>query len=139
MDKRVCPYCRFPIHDGEDVVVCPSCETAHHADCWRENGGCARFGCPHSPGMRALNPLVVDLSPPRRAPGRGELLDACPHCLQPIPAGSRVCPWCGRETVAPLPSRRWWESSPLAAALAVVLSILITVGLILLIVWFLGP
>jgi len=107
MDGRVCPYCRFPVLDSEGAVVCPSCDTPHHRDCWEENGGCARFGCPHSPGMRPQSPLVVELSPPVR-----------------------------QSAVA---LRHWWEGSLLATLGAVALSVLITVGLILLLVGLFGP
>lgn len=48
---KVCPYCRFPIKAGDEVVICPSCAVPHHADCWRENGGCTTYGCPSSPQM----------------------------------------------------------------------------------------
>ena len=42
---KTCPYCRFPIKPGEDIVVCPACKVPHHEDCWRENGGCTTYGC----------------------------------------------------------------------------------------------
>lgn len=28
-----------------EITKCPTCETAHHADCWQYNQGCAIFGC----------------------------------------------------------------------------------------------
>lgn len=46
-----CPFCLWALHDESErhaeqqVVVCPICETAYHADCWAESGGCATFGC----------------------------------------------------------------------------------------------
>lgn len=42
---KTCPYCRFPIKPGEEIVVCPECEVPHHADCWDENDGCTTYGC----------------------------------------------------------------------------------------------
>lgn len=51
----VCPYCRTKIgtetigaEDGP--IVCEGCGTAHHADCYAENGGCTIFGCSKAPG-----------------------------------------------------------------------------------------
>ncbi len=51
LSGKVCPYCRFPIKAGEEVVVCPSCAVPHHTDCWRENGGCTTYGCQGRPQM----------------------------------------------------------------------------------------
>lgn len=27
------------------MIVCPACNIPHHAECWRENGGCTTYGC----------------------------------------------------------------------------------------------
>lgn len=42
-----CPYDHDTFKIGDRVVICPGmCKSAHHADCWRENGNkCATFGC----------------------------------------------------------------------------------------------
>jgi TM2 domain-containing membrane protein YozV len=46
----VCPYCRSEIGDAEEERKdCPGCGTAHHADCFAENGGCTIFGCSQAP------------------------------------------------------------------------------------------
>ena len=42
---KECPFCKTPFKDGEDIVVCDSCEMPHHRACWEENGGCTTFGC----------------------------------------------------------------------------------------------
>jgi TM2 domain-containing membrane protein YozV len=44
-----CPYCRTPFEADNEVVTCPACGTAHHADCALENGGCTVFGCSKAP------------------------------------------------------------------------------------------
>jgi TM2 domain-containing membrane protein YozV len=44
-----CPYCRAPIEPDEEAIVCESCATPHHADCYAENGGCTVFGCSKAP------------------------------------------------------------------------------------------
>ncbi len=46
---KLCPYCRFPIKAGDEVVTCPDCQTTLHADCWRANEGCTTYGCRSSP------------------------------------------------------------------------------------------
>ena len=44
-----CPYCRTPFEADDEIVTCPACGTAHHADCFAENGGCTVFGCSQAP------------------------------------------------------------------------------------------
>lgn len=46
----ICPYCSAPIEpDPERRRYCHACGTAHHAECWDENGGCTVFGCTAAP------------------------------------------------------------------------------------------
>lgn len=42
---KTCPYCRFPLKPGEQVLLCPACKVPHHLDCWQENEGCTTYGC----------------------------------------------------------------------------------------------
>jgi len=50
MSAAICPYCRTPIDpaSGEEML-CTGCGTPHHADCYKENGGCTIFGCANAP------------------------------------------------------------------------------------------
>lgn len=50
---RVCPYCRFPLKEGVEIVVCGVCGASHHADCWHDNGGCAVIACAGGPAATA--------------------------------------------------------------------------------------
>ncbi|TXI87421.1 MAG: DUF4339 domain-containing protein [Cupriavidus sp.] len=43
-----CPYCREAVEEDERMI-CPSCKTPHHPDCWHENEGCTIFGCENTP------------------------------------------------------------------------------------------
>jgi TM2 domain-containing membrane protein YozV len=50
MSAAVCPYCRTPIEpDSGERFLCTGCGTPHHADCFKENGGCTVFGCSAAP------------------------------------------------------------------------------------------
>jgi hypothetical protein len=40
-----CGVCQSPIHPGEHTTTCPDCALTFHADCWKENYGCAAYGC----------------------------------------------------------------------------------------------
>lgn len=42
---KVCPYCKAEFKEGDDVVICSTCEMPHHKECWIENQGCTTFGC----------------------------------------------------------------------------------------------
>ncbi len=36
-----CPVCGLIFTDNDDVVVCPTCGTPHHRECYKNSGGCA--------------------------------------------------------------------------------------------------
>jgi hypothetical protein len=42
---RKCAFCQSAIGPNDDVAPCPFCGQPHHAECWRENGGCTVYGC----------------------------------------------------------------------------------------------
>lgn len=42
---KVCPYCKTPFIESDEIVVCSICDMPHHKDCWIENQGCTTFGC----------------------------------------------------------------------------------------------
>lgn len=42
--ESLCPFCREEI-SRLDETSCDLCGTLHHVSCWKENGGCAVFGC----------------------------------------------------------------------------------------------
>jgi hypothetical protein len=53
---RNCPYCRFPIKEGTDVTVCPTCSSPHHTECWNDNQGCAIIACASGPSAASVPP-----------------------------------------------------------------------------------
>ncbi len=68
MSQTVCPYCRYPLDSGQAQVACRRYGHRHHADCWRDNGGCAIYGC----GSTTSDPVQDDgvvLYPPLDEPG----------------------------------------------------------------------
>ncbi len=42
---RMCPFCQSNIIHETDYLICDLCQTPHHFDCWRQNGGCTTYGC----------------------------------------------------------------------------------------------
>lgn len=39
-ENKLCPVCRQPFKDGDDIVVCPVCGTPHHRACYLEHNEC---------------------------------------------------------------------------------------------------
>ncbi|MBL4844156.1 MAG: hypothetical protein JKY65_01410 [Planctomycetes bacterium] len=50
-----CPYCHDQLSSAEAETTCGECSTRHHAECIRELGRCATYGCSES--------LIVPLVP----------------------------------------------------------------------------
>ncbi|HEX5245309.1 MAG TPA: FHA domain-containing protein [Tepidisphaeraceae bacterium] len=42
---ETCAICQSPMTQGEATHVCPSCGLVFHEECWKENRGCAAYGC----------------------------------------------------------------------------------------------
>jgi len=83
---QMCPFCRFPIKQGEEVITCPDCQATLHADCWRENGGCTTYGCPSSPQVAAARRTTEQAAPGTRSwPG---FSGTTPGTI-PLPLGAR--------------------------------------------------
>ena len=77
MTAAVCPYCRTNIGGEDRLVVCEGCGTAHHADCYTENGGCTIFGCSKGPGdepkVSVSTPELVAVASVQTGPGETRL------------------------------------------------------------------
>src|SRR5262245_28753171 len=92
MLTTLCPYCKDSVEENE-AVVWPSCESAHHVDCWTENGGtCSVFGCES------------------RLDDNGVL--GCPWCDEVyIHKDAPVCLNCGSQLMTPAEFRAVLEST----------------------------
>ena len=40
-----CAFCQTTISDSDVSVSCPKCRLEYHEGCWKDNEGCATFGC----------------------------------------------------------------------------------------------
>lgn len=86
---KTCPYCRFPIKPGEQITICPKCDTPHHTDCWEENEGCTTYGC--DGGQSAATPTAMPHVPqggyaPQYAPSQPPTYGT-PRPYAPTPRG----------------------------------------------------
>ena len=96
---RTCPYCQSETARGAAVVRCAKCDTPYHADCWRENGGCAVYGCASKACIPPLPPTPPRSGPrPPVAQSAGEL--RCPNCYARIQPHDDRCISCGRDLLA---------------------------------------
>lgn len=88
---KICPFCNTAIKEGEEVKLCPKCETPQHAACWEKNNGCAAPNC-HGQKDEQANKC--------RKCG-ATLADGqkfCVHCGTPVEANKKFfCVKCGAE------------------------------------------
>jgi TM2 domain-containing membrane protein YozV len=100
MSAVVCPYCRAPIDEHQDeLLVCASCGTPHHADCFHENGGCTVFGCTAAPPAEPkLSIGAHDLNSAPPAPAAVAVTRAAP----PPPLPPLVAPTATDNITPPL-------------------------------------
>lgn len=100
---RSCPICQVQILRGEPTAPCPTCELAHHDECWSANDGCGAYGCKHAPDTIKAAVATDDVA------WHGE--KTCPECRQKIKAQALVCLHCKANfwTREPI-SRAAWEA-----------------------------
>lgn len=55
-----CPICNTAFETGDVKTVCPACKLVFHSECWKENKGCATYGCSQ---VNALNPPIRGVPP----------------------------------------------------------------------------
>jgi hypothetical protein len=81
------------IHENETAVVCDKCKTEYHEDCWKENGGCAIYGCENSPKVMKDSHEQKDFTE-RICPACKEKISQfdsrCPICRTPIGTGDVI-------------------------------------------------
>ncbi len=85
----VCAFCLCSIGAGDAVTACPACRASYHDDCWRENGGCAVYGCSEVPAVEPRKAVEIPVS------YWGQESKPCPACGKEILAAAVRCRFCG--------------------------------------------
>ncbi|HEX8103655.1 MAG TPA: RING finger protein [Solirubrobacteraceae bacterium] len=120
---RACPYCRFPLKEGTEMVRCGVCSAPHHADCWTDNGnGCAVVACQGGPtaDTRAAAAAPTQVTPAPPAPNWAPQHQQQPVAAAPPPPPQPPQPAWAQQQPAPSSGGR---TGPWVLAAAVVLAI----------------
>lgn len=103
---NTCPYCLDPISETDEYVICDSCGTRHHLECWKENGGCCIRDCKKvcrqidveinedKPTVLTLSRESIESAVSRR---KARSLNPCIKCGRQVPEGELYCPDCVPE------------------------------------------
>ena len=92
-----CPGCEKPLHEDEDIVVCPDCGTPQHRSCWMENGRCVN-SARHAEGYR-WSPVISGVDDDDAFVIPDEVPD---EKFGEKPRETVVCAVCGSENLADL-------------------------------------
>lgn len=87
---RMCGVCQTPVGTDEAIGLCALCETLHHVECWRENGGCAAYGC------RAMPETIKNAEAQVPNTYWGQESKVCPGCHQEVKVAALRCRHCGQ-------------------------------------------
>lgn len=88
-EVATCPFCQTGVFETDESESCGECRTLYHADCWKENDGCAIYGCTNSAETIKWSDNQIPVS------YWGKETKACPSCSQEIVSSALRCKHCG--------------------------------------------
>lgn len=99
-ERTLCAICQTPIADGDARTECSGCHAGYHEECWKENGGCAVYGCSNVPATEGRTAIEVPVA------YWGQENKPCPVCNAQILAAALRCRHCGTvfQTARPVDS-----------------------------------
>lgn len=87
-EDYICPVCKQPLKDGEDIVACPQCGAPHHRACWQQTGHCY-FEADHGTERQWSRETAERVRPEPPA-------NRCSRCGSNNDPEARFCEHCGR-------------------------------------------
>ncbi len=94
---KMCPYCKTPFKEDDEIVVCNTCDMPHHKDCWVDNQGCTTFGCLGTIKAPDGTPTTVTSSEITFDEPQSQTVTTvyCTKCGSPNQSSSSFCCKCG--------------------------------------------
>lgn len=91
---RSCPYCRFPLKQGDAMRTCGECSSPHHNECWDENQGCAIVACASGPQQATSQTQAAPTvgMPIAGAPPPPPPYESAPAAYRPAPPPAQLQP-----------------------------------------------
>ena len=101
---KICPFCKTEFKEGDDIVVCSSCDMPHHKDCWIENQGCTTFGCMGTiksvdGGTNTVTATEISFEDTSSSHVFCTKCGATYHIVVNPPKNEGICDHCGSEVV----------------------------------------
>lgn len=82
----LCPFCMQKAKQGDEIILCPRCNTLHHRDCWFGTEKCAKgCGYPTLPveQLDSYSGLINSVCTCGKIFKRGDFVVHCPECAEP--------------------------------------------------------
>lgn len=102
---KICPYCKAEFKEGDEIVVCSTCDMPHHKECWVDNQGCTTFGCLgtiKSPDGSKTTVTTSEIFYEDSTPSQNVVY--CTRCGAQNQASSSFCSKCGNRLNTPTQS-----------------------------------
>ncbi len=154
---RICPYCKQPIHESDEIMVCERCGTAMHKICRQQAGKCVAVGCsdaappeestgsveaPKSAPLEKQDEPTAHAAMPQRT--TEEIFrnpSFCPSCGAAVPSGAESCRQCGfrfasHPAADPAKPGKKIKKSLIALIVCLVLAVAVAAGGIGGFVWY---
>lgn len=106
-EGHLCPVCKQPLKDGEDIVACPQCGAPHHRTCWQQTGHCF-FEADHGTDRQWTLQNAERVQEPAAKPP----INRCAQCGSDNDPTARFCEHCGRSLTAEHTSERPPHAEP---------------------------
>ena len=87
-----CPVCNKDFMEDEDIVVCPTCGSPHHRDCYKERGGCGNEAY-HTTARQ----WEETIKPADAHEDQEPIPVRCGNCGTPNPKENLFCNACGTK------------------------------------------